>query len=97
MKLTEPNPDTTQDLFYTAINALKIAGLEALAESLEDRMEQVAYNPKIAIYVEGGIVQGIRSNLGVDLDVEIVDADNEPDEAEDRWEQLETELKFGNY
>jgi len=52
---------------------------------------------KIAIYVEGGIVQGIRSNIGEDLDIEIVDCDNEPDYAEDRWEELQTELNFGNY
>ncbi len=97
MKLTTPTQDTQQSLFYSAINALKIAGLETLAESLGGRMEKVTYNPRVAIYVEGGIVQGIRSNLGVDLDIEIVDADNEPDKAEDRWEELENELKFGNY
>jgi len=97
MILTTPNPDTQQTLFYTAINALRIAGVEKLADDLDQRMENIAYNPKIAIYVEGGIVQGIRSNLGVDLDIEIVDSDNEPDTAEDRWEQLENELEFGNY
>jgi hypothetical protein len=52
---------------------------------------------KIAIYVEGGIVQAIRSNIGEDLEVEIVDYDNEPDTAEDRWEEIQTELNFGNY
>ena len=57
--------------------------------------------PKIAIYVSGGVVQGIRSNMK-DLDVEIVDGDdiedhenaNDPDS---RWEQLQLELEFGNY
>jgi hypothetical protein len=53
--------------------------------------------PKIAIFVEGGIVQAIRSNIGADLDIEIVDTDIEPDTAEDRWEELESELEFGNY
>jgi hypothetical protein len=53
--------------------------------------------PKIAIYVEGGMVLGIRSNIGMELDIEIVDSDNEPDGAEDRWEELESELEFGNY
>jgi hypothetical protein len=52
---------------------------------------------KIAIYVEGGIIQAVRSNIGEDLDIEIVDCDNEPDEAEDRWEELQSELEFGNY
>jgi hypothetical protein len=52
---------------------------------------------KIAIYVEGGIIQAIRSDIGQNLDVEIVDADNEPDDAENRWEQLQEELEFGNY
>jgi hypothetical protein len=51
---------------------------------------------KIAIYIEGGIIQAIRSNIGEDLDIELVDADNEPDEAEDRWEELQNELEFGN-
>lgn len=51
----------------------------------------------IAIYVSGGIVQGVRSNIGQDLEVEIVDEDNEPETAGDRWEELQTELNFGNY
>jgi hypothetical protein len=60
--------------------------------------------PKIAIFVEGGIIQGIRSNIGSDLDIEIVDADlidddDDDDEntSEERWEELESELEFGNY
>ena len=57
---------------------------------------------KIAIYVEGGIIQAIRSNIGEDLEVEIVDADNiescgEEWKAEDRWEEIQNELEFGNY
>jgi hypothetical protein len=97
MKLTTPLPDTEQSLFYSAINALRIAGVEKLADDLDDRMEKLcAKTPKVAIFVEGGIVQGVRSNLGHDLDVEVVDYDNEPDTAEDRWIELETELEFGN-
>ena len=57
--------------------------------------------PKIAIYIEGGIVQAIRSNIGSDLDIEIVDADLINDEEEstsdELWEELESELEFGNY
>lgn len=53
--------------------------------------------PKIAIYIEGGVCQAIRSNISLDLEIEIVDWDNEPDTAEDRWEELQTELEFGNY
>jgi hypothetical protein len=52
---------------------------------------------KIAIYIEGGIVQGVRSDIGEELEVEIVDADSEPDEAEDRWGEVQDELEFGNY
>jgi hypothetical protein len=52
--------------------------------------------PKIAIFVEGGIIQAIRSNIGSDLDIEIVDVDLDVDTAEDRWEEVQTELEFGN-
>jgi hypothetical protein len=92
-----PQPDTEQSLFYTAINALRIAGQERLANDLDQRMENTIKAPRIAIYVDGGIVQGVRSNLGVDLEVEIVDCDNDADEAEDRWEEIQSELQFGNY
>ena len=53
--------------------------------------------PKIAVYISGGILQGVRSNIGSDLEVEIVDEDNEPEEAGDRWQELQYELEFGNY
>lgn len=53
--------------------------------------------PKIAIYVSGGIVQGVRSNMGQDLEVEVVDADNDPDTAEEQWMELQEKLEFGNY
>ena len=92
-----PTPDTEQTLFYTAINALRIAGQEKIADDLDQRMENLIKTPKVAIYVKGGIVQGIRSNIGQDLEVEIIDEDNEPDKAEDYWEELQTELEFGNY
>jgi len=97
MKPTIPNQDTQQNLFYSAINALRISGQEKLADDLDQRMENLIETPKVAVYVEGGVIQGIRSNLGADLEVEIVDADNEPDKAEDRWEELQSELNFGNY
>jgi hypothetical protein len=92
-----PQPDTEQSLFYTAINALRIAGQEKLADDLDQRMENLIKIPNIAVYVSGGIVQGVRSNIGQDLEVEIVDEDNEPETAGDRWEELQTELNFGNY
>jgi hypothetical protein len=95
--ITTPLPDTEHLLFYTAINALRIAGQEKLADDLDQRMENLIKTPKVAVYVSGGIVQGIRSNIGQDLEVEIIDADNEPDKAEDYWEELQTELEFGNY
>jgi hypothetical protein len=54
-------------------------------------------NPKLAIFVEGGIVQAIRSNIAFEIDIEIVDCDNDPNKADDRWEEMQTELPFGNY
>ena len=55
--------------------------------------------PKIAIYIKGGMVEAIRSNIDQDLDIEIVDEDSldETQLTEDRWEELQTELEFGNY
>lgn len=52
--------------------------------------------PKIAIYVSGGVIQGVRSNIGQELEIEIVDEDNEPETSEDRWIELYKELEFGN-
>jgi len=95
--ITTPLPDTDQTLFYTAINALRIAGQETLADDLDQRMENLIKTPKVAIYVKGGIVQAVRSNTGQDLEVELVDEDNDPDTADDRWEEIQTELEFGNY
>ena len=99
MKITTPLPDTEQDLFYSAINALRIAGQEKLADDLDQRMENIAKTPKVAIYIERGMVQGIRSNIGQDLEVEIVDVDSidEIQVTEDRWEEIQNELEFGNY
>lgn len=98
--LTTPLPDTEQDLFYSAINALRIAGQEKLADNLDQRMENLMEsktNKKIAIYVSGGIVQAIRSNIPCHLlDIEVVDEDNDPDVADDRWDELQGELEFGN-
>lgn len=52
---------------------------------------------KIAIYVSGGVVQGVRSDLGSLLEVELVDEDNDADKADNRWNELQTELPFGNF
>ena len=43
--------------------------------------------PKIAVYISGGILQAVRSNIGPDLEVELVDEDNEEHAwlAKDRW------------
>ncbi len=51
---------------------------------------------KVAVFISGGVVQGARSNIK-NLDIEIVDEDNEPDDAENRWEELQDELEFGIY
>jgi len=55
--------------------------------------------PKIAIYIKGGMVEAIRSNIYPDLEIEILDEDSldEIQLTEDRWEELQTELEFGNY
>ena len=95
-----PTPDTEQSLFYSAINALRIAGQEKIADDLDQRMEDLLSSkqiPKVAVYISGGILQAIRSNIGTNLEVELVDEDNEPETAVDRWEELQTELNFGNY
>jgi hypothetical protein len=98
MKITEPLPDTEQSLFYSAINALRCAGQEKIADDLDQRMENIAKTPKVAIYVKGGMVEAIRSNISPEMDIEIVDADcQQLDYEEDRWEELQTELEFGNY
>jgi hypothetical protein len=99
MKITTPLPDTEQSLFYSAINALRIAGQEKLADDFDQRMENLIKTPKLAIYVKGGMVEAIRSNISSELDIEIVDEDciDEVKCTEDRWEELQTELEFGNY
>lgn len=63
---------------------------------------------KIAIYVNGGMIEAIRSNIGQDIEVEIIDNDYyETDhlfgitpceiKPEDRWNEIQTELEFENY
>lgn len=97
---TIPQKDTEQSLFYSAINALRIAGQEKIADDLDQRMENLLPDKqiqKIAVYISGGILQGVRSNIGEELEIEIVDEDNEPETAEDRWDELQSELEFGNY
>jgi hypothetical protein len=89
-----------QNIAIDAINALRITGCaDKKAEYLSEKLEELSEPPKenVAIFVEGGIIQGVRSNIGQNLEVEIVDVDNDPDDAEDRWEEIQTELEFGNY
>lgn len=59
--------------------------------------------PKVAIWIEGGMIQGIRASI--DLDVEVLDLDvNWADEyatidrrvdLENKWETYQIELPFG--
>jgi hypothetical protein len=59
--------------------------------------------PKVAIWIEGGMIQGIRASI--DLDVEILDLDVDwADEyaaidrrvdLENKWETYQIELPFG--
>ena len=51
--------------------------------------------PKVAIWIEGGAIQGARSN--VDIELEIIDLDIETtdkDSAEVKWKEYQTELPF---
>lgn len=53
---------------------------------------------KIAIWVEGGMIQGIRSS--VDISVEVLDVDfggTDKQAAELKWTTYQTELPFGIY
>jgi hypothetical protein len=97
--ITTPLPDTEHSLFMNAINVLKIVGQERIAEDMEQRMENLIKTPKIAIYIKGGMVEAVRSNISSELDIEIVDEDciDEVKYTEDRWEEIQTELEFGNY
>ena len=97
MKLTTPTADTTEILLLNAINALRIAGQDKFADDLDERLEAIATQPKVAIFVQGGNVLDVRSNIGNDLIVEVVDADNEPNEAKYVWKELEDGLEFANY
>lgn len=97
MKLTTPTADTTEILLLNAINALRIAGQDKFADDLDERLEAIVKQPKVAIYVNGGMVEAIRSNISPELEIEIIDADCEQLECEDRWDELQSELEFGNY
>jgi hypothetical protein len=95
-----PQADTEQSLFMNAINVLNLAGQERIADDLDQRMENLLSSkevPKVAVYISGGILQGVRSNIGQDLEVEVIDADNDPDTAEEQWMELQEKLEFGNY
>ena len=53
---------------------------------------------KIAIWIEGGAIQGVRSNVDIELEIIDVDLDNvDKDDAEKKWETYQTELPFGIY
>ena len=59
--------------------------------------------PKIAIFVQGGMVQGVRCSVPIDLmildaDLMILNADGEyidKEDLEQEWEELQTQLEFG--
>jgi hypothetical protein len=91
------NQTTEQTLLIDAINGLRCAGQDRFADHLSEKLEEIAVAPKIAIFVEGGLIQGIRSNISQDLEVEIIDKDNDKEEADDSWDEIQKELEFGNY
>jgi hypothetical protein len=48
---------------------------------------------KIAILVQGGTILSVRADTGA-IDLEIVDADLNPDDAKSRWTLVERELSY---
>lgn len=96
-ELTKPLPDTEHILLLNAINALRIAGQDRIADNLSERLEKIADTPKVAVWVDGGMIQAVRSNIGPELELEIVDSDTDPELAEARWDELQNELTYGNY
>lgn len=50
--MTIPQPDTEQNLFHSAINALRIAGQEAIADDLDQRMENITKTPYLVIIAD---------------------------------------------
>ena len=54
--------------------------------------------PTVAIFVSGGVVASVRSNISRDLEIKIIEVDDDPnDECYEVWERLKSELPFGNY
>jgi hypothetical protein len=50
---------------------------------------------KIAIWIEGGAIQGARSNVDIELEIIDLDLDNaDKDSAEVKWKEYQTELPF---
>ena len=50
---------------------------------------------KIAIWIEGGAIQGIRSSIDIEVEIIDLDLDNtDKEEAENRWQTYQTELPF---
>jgi hypothetical protein len=48
---------------------------------------------KIAILVQGGTILSVRADTGA-IDLEIVDADLDPDDSKSRWALVERELPY---
>jgi hypothetical protein len=48
---------------------------------------------KIAILVQGGTIHSVRADTEA-IDLEIVDADLNPDDAKSRWTLVERELSY---
>jgi hypothetical protein len=48
---------------------------------------------KIAILIQGGTILSVRADTGA-IDLEIVDADLNPDDAKSRWTLVERELSY---
>lgn len=52
---------------------------------------------QIAVLVRGGIVTSVSSNIPGDLIVEVIDYDNNKEEAEERWKEIKNNLPYTNY
>lgn len=54
--------------------------------------------PKVAIFVSGGVVNGVRTNIASNVEVVLVDADDlNWDEANKQWDDAEKECPFPIY
>ena len=61
----------------------------------------VSDSAQIAIWIQGGNIVGIRSNISSDIEFEIIDCDLADSDGQEvaaaRWDELQLELEFDNF